>query len=179
MDALELIQSHLKGQPGSPPIHLWQPELSGEIDIVIKSNGDWIHEGSKIERAALVKLFASILRREKDNHYYLVTPVEKWRLRVEDIPLLIIDMEVLSQDNHDQQIVFTTNVDTMVLLTKVNGLTIELDQKQQPKPIVALDNNLQAKINRAVYYRLVDIATRSDNKLVVLSDGYWFELGEC
>ena len=66
----------------APPVSEWSPQLSGDIDIVIDANGNWFHEGSKIQRAALVALFAKILRREHDGEYYLVTPVEKWRIRV-------------------------------------------------------------------------------------------------
>lgn len=94
MSSLETIERLLKDQAGRPPIEKWQPALSGEIDIQILADGRWVHEGGEIKRHELVKLFASILRCEADGHYYLVTPVEKWRLQVEDLPLLIVDMEV-------------------------------------------------------------------------------------
>ena len=73
MSFFEQIQSSLAGQESQPPIHLWHPELSGDIDIIIRANGDWYHEGGLIKRQQLVKLFASILRRESDGEYYLVT----------------------------------------------------------------------------------------------------------
>ena len=79
----------------APPLHLWQPALSGDIAIRITAEGDWYHEGGKIERDALVRLFASILRREDDGEYYLVTPGEKWRIVVELHPLMVIDIAVL------------------------------------------------------------------------------------
>ena len=178
MDALTLIEQHVKGQRGKPPLHLWNPALSGDIDIRILPNGEWLHNNSKIQRSALVKLFASILRREQDGHYYLVTPVEKWRLQVEQAPLLIVDMDVLNSGSDRQQIVATTNVDDKVLLNAEHALTVEFDaQTGEPFPTVALDHNLFAKVDRPVFYRLVDCGVDRDNCLVVLSDGCWFELG--
>jgi hypothetical protein len=79
----------------SPPLHLWHPEFSGEIPIRINTQGTWYHDGSEIKRESLVRLFASILRREDDGEYYLVTPSEKWRVVVESHPLLVTDIEVL------------------------------------------------------------------------------------
>ncbi len=90
-----------------PPLHLWHPELSGDIDILIKRDGSWIHEGQPILRPELVRLFASILRREEDGEYYLLTPVEKWRLRVECLPLLVTVFD------------FTTGQDGEPVLTAV------------------------------------------------------------
>jgi len=73
-----------------PPIHDWAPSFSGNIDILIKKDGSWWHEGEKINRKPLIKLFASILRKESDGDYYLVTPQEKWRISVELLPLVVI-----------------------------------------------------------------------------------------
>ena len=115
MATLTDIEALLRDQRGAPPIDKWHPELSGDIDIVIKSDGRWIHEGGEIKRHKLVKLFASILRREDDDEYYLVTPVEKWRVTVEDLPLQIIDFEV--NDLADgRRIAVKTNVDTWLEL---------------------------------------------------------------
>ncbi len=180
MDALALIEQHLKGQPAKPPLDSWQPDLSGDIDILIQANGDWIHEGTKIQRLALVKLFASILRRESDDLYYLVTPVEKWRLQVEEAPFTIIDMDVINQDSDRQQIIFTSNVDDKVLLSVDHPLTVELrTTTSEPFPTVALDHGLFAKINRSVFYRLVDCAVERNAVLSVFSENGWFELGAC
>lgn len=178
MDALSLIEEHLKGQPSKPPLHLWNPELCGEIDIVIRANGDWMHEGSKIERLSLVKLFASILRREADENYYLVTPVEKWLLQVEEEPLQIIAMDVLAAGSDEQQIIFTTNVDEKVLLGADHVLTVsQRTGSEEPVPVVSLDHHLTAKLNRAVFYRLVDCAVERGKVFSVLSEGCWFEIG--
>src|SRR5690554_2678354 len=71
-----------------PPLEKWHPELSGDMDLLITRDGQWLHKGQPFSRKAIVRLFSTILRREEDGEYYLVTPVEKWRIRVEDTPLL-------------------------------------------------------------------------------------------
>ncbi|MCB1845512.1 MAG: DUF1285 domain-containing protein, partial [Halioglobus sp.] len=95
-DALDSLEQQLDGvrKASAPPLHLWHPELSGDIPIHIRADGVWFHEGSEIQRDALVRLFASILRRESDGEYYLVTPVEKWRISVELHPLVVVDVDV-------------------------------------------------------------------------------------
>jgi hypothetical protein len=162
IDGLKLIEKHMQGQPSKPPLHLWNPELSGDIDIVIKSNGDWYHDGVKIVREPLVKLFASILRREDDGDYYLLTPVEKWRISVEDAPFMVVDSEVINQGEDDQQIVITTNMDDKFLLGSDFKLIVDENTTTlEPHPIVMLNNNLSAKINRPVFYRLADFAVEA------------------
>ena len=103
---LESLETQVKSgrDYDTPPLHLWNPPLSGDISIRINAQGDWYHEGSKIERQSLVNLFASILRREEDGEYYLVTPSEKWRIEVELHPLLIADFDasVVNDDAVDK-----------------------------------------------------------------------------
>ncbi len=177
MDALSLIEEHLKGQPAKPPLHLWNPPLNGAIDIVIRANGDWIHEGGKIERLPLVKLFASILRREADQNYYLVTPIEKWQLEVEEQPFQIVAMDVLAAGSDQQQIIFSSNVEEKFLLGHEHILTVKKKAgSEEPQPVLNLDNQLTAKLSRAVFYRLVDCAVERDNGFAVYSEGCWFEL---
>jgi hypothetical protein len=178
MSVFDHIQSVLEGQESQPPIHLWHPELSGDIDITIRANGDWYHEGGLIKRLQLVKLFASILRRESDGDYYLVTPVEKWRLKVEDAPLVIVDMDVENQGTPQQTIIFTNNVERLYpagdkypLVVKHAGLG------GQAVPYLPLENGLLATLNRPVFYRLVDIAETDGKQLQVLSNKVYFELG--
>jgi uncharacterized protein len=179
MDALELISDHLKGQPSQPPVHLWSPPLSGTMDMVIKANGDWVHQGGKIERGSLVKLFASILRREDDGEYYLLTPVEKWQIQVEQAPLLIVDMDIVNASADSQQIILTTNVETKFIVSEKYPLTVTVGSaSRQPLPTLALDNKLFARVSRAVFYRMVDSAEERDGRVQLLSDGCWFELGE-
>ena len=180
-DLLENLQSQLAEQPGLPPLHLWQPPLSGDIDIVIRRNGEWWHEGAPITRHALVKLFASILRREDDGEYYLVTPVEKWRLLVEDLPLLVTDFDVVHPMTDTQGVVVTTNVDRQYLLGKNYPLLLEAGDNSPGGadliPAVSLDNNLLARFDRPAYYRLVEIGEVNGSHLQILSEGQSFTIG--
>ena len=110
-ERLDTLSRQLPETPaGQPPLHLWHPDLSGDIDIVIQRDGSWFHEGDPIRRHALVKLFASILRREEDGAYYLVTPVEKWRVRVEGLPLQVVDFDCEGEGTPEQQLSILTNV---------------------------------------------------------------------
>lgn len=173
--SLDDIEALLAAQPARPPIERWQPALSGDIDIRIERNGDWYHEGGRIERPALVKLFASILRREADGEYYLVTPVEKWRIRVEDTPLLAVDMEVAGESG-ERKIVFRLNTDEQVLLDAAHPLAVET-RAGQPYPVLHLERGLSARLARAVFYRLVDLAEPRGAEIGVESAGTWFSLG--
>lgn len=158
-----------------PPVHLWNPPLSGDIDIRIARNGDWYHEGTRFERQALVRLFASILKREGDG-YFLVTPVEKWRIRVEDLPFVAIDCEALGEGS-DQQLVFTTNVGDRVHCGAAHPLHMLADPATgDVLPCVRVRNGLEARIARSVYYRLAGLAMPGDEAAGLWSDGVYFPL---
>ncbi len=178
MTDLSSLEASLKTQPKKPPIHLWDPKLSGDIDIVIKSNGDWVHEGGLIKRYALVKLFASILRREQDDHYYLVTPVEKWRIQVEEHPLSVIDAEIDKAGATDQSVTLTTNVGDRLLVSTQYPLALPgSDQALEDVPYVKLEHGLTAKLNRPVFYRLAEFFEESEGAFFLLSDGDRFQVG--
>lgn len=178
MKGLDLLEKHMEGMPAKPPLHLWQPELSGDIDIVILENGDWIHQGGKIKRLPLVRLFSSILRREDDGEYYLVTPVEKWRIKVADTAFVVVDMDVLKKNTNQQQIIFTTNVEDKFLLSQNHTLSVTTNAtSHEPHPKIVCEHGVTARLSRAVFYRLVDYAIERDGMMSVLSEGAWFELG--
>ena len=173
MSRLDTIADLISNQRGKPPIHKWHPDLSGDIDIVIESDGRWVHEGGEIKRHELVKLFASILRREDDGEYYLVTPVEKWRIRVEDLPLQIIDAETAPD-----RMAVLTNVDGWHILGEQVPLVVETDAATgEPRPRVELNHGLSARVGRAVFYRLVEQATEENGQLWLQSQGQRFSLG--
>lgn len=173
--SLQSLEQILLDQPSQPPVHLWQPELSGDMDMLIRADGQWVHEGGVIKRDKLVALFASILRREDDGEYYLLTPVEKWRIKVEGAALLVIDMDIVVEKG-DQQLIFTTNVGTRFLLDEDHPLRVLIDDEGQTSPELVLDNGLHAKLTRAVFYRLVDIAEQKGEDFIVCSAGQEFKL---
>ena len=176
VDPLTSIEALIDKQASRPPIEGWHPEISGDIDIVIKSNGQWFHEAGLISRERLVRLFASILRREDDLHYYLVTPVEKWRIRVEETAYLAVDFNIENEGEADESIVFTTNIGEQYSLSKAFPLQL-LPDDAQPCPILTLDRGLSAKLTRNCFYGLVGHAKTSGDELVVRSEGLEFSLG--
>lgn len=168
--SLRSLISAIEGQAKAPPLHLWHPELCGDIDIFIDKTGQWFHNGEVIQREALVKLFASILRREEDNEYYLVTPVEKWRIAVEEVPLIIIDIEVRSATAADQIIIVTTNVGTHFEISEDFPLEFSEDPETKTlKPYAYLENDLVAKFSRPSYYELINYAEQKNGFYILRS----------
>lgn len=175
-DAFARLEQTMAAQKGKPPLDQWDPPISGDIDIEIRSDGQWYHEGSRFKRHALVKLFASILRREADGEYYLVTPVEKWRIRVVDFPLRVVDFEVT--DAPEQRILMRVNTDETVPLDKDHRLNmVDTDNSDTPLPVVDLWQGLTALIERSVWYRLIELGEQKDGRLILQSYGNAFDLG--
>ena len=155
-----------------PPVHLWNPDHCGEIDIVSQADGVWMHEGSPIGRKELVRLFSTVLRLDPDG-YHLVTPVEKLAITVEDVPFRAIASERRGED-----LVFTTDVGDEVVAGPDNPIRVEIDEAGTPRPYVHVRRGLEARIERSVFYDLVEAAERDDNGVLgVRSGGAWFELG--
>lgn len=166
-----------------PPVENWQPEKEVSVDISIDSDGQWYYQGRPMERRASVKLFASIIRKEEEL-YYLVTPVEKARLQVEDVPFVIVDWEQYFNDKQQPVIVVYSNVEHKVVLSEEHPLILQpkaVDQKIQSIPYVDLGRGLRAKVKRSVFYQLIDHAEAVDvgqvKKMLIASNGETFELG--
>jgi hypothetical protein len=157
----------------APPLHLWQPPLSGDIPIYINSQGDWYHDGSKIVRESLFRLFASILRREEDGEYYLVTPTEKWRITVAQHALLATDVDTLEVDGV-QQLEVTLNTGKRVRVSEQQPLF--LDNGAEEVAAMKLPHGLTAIFTRAAWYRLVDMAEIENDFAVLRSGEYRFRL---
>lgn len=178
------LVSKLKSRSPAP-VHLWNPPFCGDIDMRILRDGSWLHEGMPIRRQTMVQLFASILVREADNQFYLVTPAEKVRIQVEDCPFVIVLMDVLENDtvtNAAQQIRFTTNTDESITLDSEHGLMVtEQVATGEPHPIVHVRSGLNALISRSVFYQLVALAEQrqidGDSVFGVWSCGVFFPLG--
>jgi hypothetical protein len=138
---------------GPAPVHLWNPDFCGDLDMRIGRDGTWFYLGTPIGRLPLVKLFSGILKREGED-YFLVTPVEKVGITVEDVPFIAVDFEVT-----DGTIIFETNVGDHVPLGADHPLRLEHNEKGEPAPYITVRANLEARIDRKSFYRLVDIAS--------------------
>lgn len=151
---------------GPAPVHLWTPPYCGEIDIVIRRDGTWWHEGAPIRREGLVQLFASILKREGER-YYLVTPVEKVGIVVEDAPLLVTDLDGTT---------LITATGDRVPLGPDHPLRVE-DPDGTPAPYVLVRGGMEARIDRKTFYRLVDMADEDDGRLILRVNGLSVPIG--
>ncbi len=131
-----------------PPVMDWNPKLSGDMDMVIRKDGSWWHEGIKIERKTLVQVFSTILRKENDD-YFLLTPVEKWRIRVEDLPFVVNMIEREQGGLHA-----ALNIDGVIEITPDNFALSELDGLMIP--MLHVREGLWARFSRNAYYQLID-----------------------
>ena len=148
-----------------PPVERWHPEHCGDIGMEIREDGSWWHDGSPIRRSELVQLFASILRLEEDQQYYLVTPVEKVIVSVALHPLRVIDAEPLA-GHAPEVLILTLNTGGQIPLDRRHTLTPE--PRAADAAYVTLDNGLTALFTRAAWYRLVN---QADEKGSIMSDG--------
>ena len=141
---------------GLPPVHLWNPPFCGDLDMRIAADGTWFYLGTPIGRLPLVKLFSSVLKREGER-YFLVTPVEKCGIRVEDAPFLAVEMEVEGA-GAGQVLHFRTNVDDWVACGPEHGLRFVTDPATDGlKPYLHVRRDLWARVNRPVFYDLVEL----------------------
>ncbi len=154
---IEKSLSSIKTQTNAP-VHLWNQKFCGNLDIRIARDGTWFHEGSKINRPKLVKLFSSILKRE-GNDYFLVTPMEKIGIKVDDAPFLVNSINTTGTGKR-QNILFTTNIGETIIVSDDNLLRMEFNHKtNEPSPYVTVRRNLEGLIDRKTFYRLVDLGT--------------------
>ncbi len=175
ISSIDRLFKQLQGKK-LPPVDLWNPDNSGEIDIHIKSNGDWHYQGSPIQRPAMVRLFSTVLRRDGDC-YFLVTTVKKLRITVDDAPFTAISLEVLL-DSGTQYLVFTSNVEDKIIAGKNNAILVNYDSKtDQPRPYIEVRKRLYALIVRPVYYQMAEQIVERDGYYGVWSDGCYFKLG--
>ena len=140
---------------GLPPVHLWNPPFCGDLDMRIAGDGTWFYMGTPIGRPALVRLFSTILKRENGKHF-LVTPVEKVGIRVDDAPFLAVEM-VREGDGQSQMLRFRTNVDDWVACDAAHRLRFEAAADGRLTPYLHVGADLWAKVTRTLYYDLVDM----------------------
>ncbi|WP_136066801.1 DUF1285 domain-containing protein [Modicisalibacter radicis] len=180
--SLDALFDHIDGEGAIPPLARWQPALSGDMDLLIRADGVWLHDGEPIRRPRLVRLLSTILRREADGDHYLVTPVEKWRIRVEDRPFLVVDADASSETDAPTPVWhMLTNVGDRVALGGEHRLVLSETPRGEPVPEVAIRFGLAARLNRNVYYRLIARAEQRSQSggiaLGLTSGGVWQSLG--
>ncbi len=173
--SLDKISAQIKNHGDKiPPVELWDPEYCGEIDLQIKANGDWFYAGTIFKRPALVKLLSSVLKKEQED-YYLVTPVEKIKITVEDAPFVLTQW--YWQDENKTIMVVSNNVGNEFILNAQHPVT----QNDRGELYVNVRRDLLAKVHRNVYYQWVDLAkevkTSKGTELVFTSDNYNVSLG--
>jgi len=140
---------------GLPPVEQWNPPFCGDLDMRIAADGTWYYQGTPIGRAALVRLFASVLKREGDK-YFLVTPAEKVGLIVEDVPFLAVELKV-ARNTRGQVLGFRTNTDDWVEAGPDHALRFAPTESGGLKPYLHVRRDLWAKVTRALFYDLVEL----------------------
>ncbi len=181
---VDSIVAATSGLPDPETLAAWNPALSGDIDLHIARDGTWTHDGSPIQREGLVRLFASLLRREDDGDYYLVTPAEKWRIQVERHPLLVVDFDRTGSKG-DAVWYALLNTGGRCHLGGEHTLHTTLTSAEGQSgragdgaaPWMDLPNGLSAQLTRAAWYRLVDDAEIGEGRASITSAGVVIDLG--
>jgi len=164
---------------GPAPVHLWNPPFCGDLDMRIARDGTWFYLGTPIGRPELVRLFSTVIRRDGDD-YFLVTPVEKVGITVDDAPFVAVDFD-LTNPGPDQILSFTTNVDDTAIAGPDHPIRVERDPETgEPSPYVLVRTNLEALIDRKSFYRLVDIGSHESHSgqswFGICSSGQFFPI---
>ncbi|MEO9778862.1 MAG: DUF1285 domain-containing protein [Sedimentitalea sp.] len=168
------VSAAKKGR-GLPPVHLWNPPFCGDLDMRIARDGTWFYLGTPIGRFELVKLFSSILKKE-DDKYFLVTPVEKVGITVDDAPFVAVDFEA-SGAGQDQVLTFNTHVGDAAMAGPDHPIRVERDAETgEPSPYVMIRAGLEALIDRKSFYRLVELGSHYDNWFGLWSSGEFFPI---
>ena len=156
------------------PVHLWNPPYCGEIDLVIKSDGTWVHEGVVIRRQKLIELFSSILTLGSDKEFYLVSPQEKVRIKVDHHPFVIQKITVEGEGS-SQTVLLTTNVGETVAVGEGHLVEISLKGEfETTAPTIHIRDGLVAQINRSVYYQLANLMVQKGDRIGLWSSGTFY-----
>jgi len=172
-----LLKAAREAGSGLPPVERWHPEYCGEMDLVIKRDGSWWHDGVRITRERLIRLFATILRKDDDGVHYLVTPVEKIGIKVEVAPFLAVRVDAVGE-GRNQSLVFRTNMDELTEAGPQHPISVTVDEATgEPTPLIHVRGNLQALMTRPVFYELAALAEECEGVTGVWSGGEFYALG--
>ena len=156
-----------------PPVAIWSPEKTGDSEMRIATDGKWYHQGGIISRPSMVRAFSSLLRRDPDGRYWLVTPQEKLCITVDDVPFIAVEVRS-EQCGKDRRLAFRLNTDDLVIAGPSNAI-----EMRREIPYLHVRDKLWAKCARPVYYELAEMAlSAKDGKPGVWSDGAFFPVGE-
>lgn len=167
---------------GGLPVELDGRAFRGDLDIRIDAQGDWHYNHSPVERKAMVCLFASMLVRDKQLHYWLVTPTELGRIEVDDAPLIAVDLYITGEGT-DQDVSFCTNIDQLISVTAKTPLVMKPSPVSgEMAPYITNVDGIEAKLTRQVYYSLVEVGVvqtnpQGEDVLGIWSDNAFFPLG--
>jgi hypothetical protein len=169
------VRAAKSGGRDLPPVHEWNPPFCGDLDMRIARDGTWFYQGTPINRHGLVRLFSTILRKDGDR-YFLVTPVEKVGITVDDAPFVAVDFE-RDGEGEGQNLRFETNVGDHVTAGPDHPIRVERDPETgEPSPYVHVRAGLDALIDRKSFYRLVEIGDRRDGWFGLWSGGAFFAM---
>jgi hypothetical protein len=165
--------ARLAAEARLPPVERWNPTHCGDSEMRIAADGSWYHQGSAITRAEMVRLFSTILRREDDGSYVLVTPVEKLSIMVDDAPFVAVEAK-LSGEGEQGRIAFRLNTDELVVADADHVIRIE-GSDAAPRPYLRVRGGMDALIARPVFYELVErLTTGPDGRRGLWSEGAFF-----
>lgn len=170
------------GDAKFPPVEKWNPEFCGDIDMRIARDGTWFYMGTPIGRQKMVRLFASVLRKDEDGKTYLVTPVEKIGITVDDAPFVATNVDIIGE-GAEQKVCLQTNVGDSFIAGPVHPIRVDVDPHTgEPRPYVLVRGRLEALIGRNVYYELIEKGdleeTAETSRCSIVSEGKRFSLGE-
>jgi len=176
LDTLTIADiARLAGDDRLPPVEHWNPAHCGDSEMRIARDGTWYHQGSPIGRAAMVRAFSRILRREPGGGYVLVTPAEKLDIAVEDAPFVAVGMKV-EDEGRDARLAFRLNTGDLIAASAAHPLRF-VARGDGPHPYLHVRAGLEALVSRAIYYEIAERALAGDdNPPGVWSDGAFFAL---
>lgn len=161
---LQALMARAGKQKTAPPVEKWNPPFCGDLDMRIAADGTWFYLGSPIGRQALVGLFASVLRKDDDGKTYLVTPVEKIGIAVDDAHFQAVEMARF-RESEQEILTFRTNIGDMVTVDGVHPFRFELEEETEGlKAYIRVRGNLEARLSRALMYDLIDLASEGEGE---------------
>lgn len=159
-----------------PPVHAWQPDITRDIELEIRADGQWWYCGSRIQRERMVRLFSTVLRCDDDGYTYLVTPAERLRIKVVDLPFMAVLVDRHGSSEHPS-FVMTTSVGDRVIANAQHPIVVDYAHPDaDPAPRIRIRDRLYARLSRHVFLQIANEAQEHEGRLGVFSDGVFMPL---